>query len=118
MYERSSQPPLTRQRFAVRVLIALLIGGAVEGLLLAAGAVGLHAIEGLSLLDAAYDAALIITGNGPAVPLTRAAAKGFAIAYALLSVVALAAVFGVILAPLVHRILHTFHADLPGESQD
>jgi hypothetical protein len=106
---------VTRQRFALRVAASLIIGSAVEGALLSVGTVGLHALAGLGWLDAAYDAALIITGNGPAIALGTASAKGFAIVYALLSVVALAAVFGVILAPLVHRVLHTFHADLPGD---
>lgn len=90
-------------------------GGIVACLLLGAvgiGAVGYHLLGGLSWLDAALNAAMILTGMGPVNPMVTSGAKVFAIGYALFSGVFFLTMVAVLLAPAVHHFLHRFHLEL------
>jgi hypothetical protein len=93
----------------MRMALFMLAATVVDGLALAAGAVGYHWLNGLDWLDAALDAALVMTGNGPTHPMRAPAAKVFTIVYAMLGVILFAAVIGVLLIPVFHRMLHRFH---------
>ena len=76
------------------------------------GAVGYHMLDGLSWLDAALNAAMILTGMGPVNPISTPAAKVFAIGYALFSGVFFLTMVAVLLAPALHHFLQRFHLDL------
>jgi hypothetical protein len=80
-------------------------------LALFAGIVGYHVIAGFSWIDAILDASMILGGMGPVHPLDSDAGKLFASAYALFSGVVFLAVFGLLFAPLLHRLIHKFHLD-------
>jgi hypothetical protein len=54
---------------------------------------------------------MILGGMGPVDRLTTTAAKLFASAYAIFSGLVFISVMGVILAPVVHRVIHKFHLD-------
>lgn len=117
MYERASEPLLSRRAFAVRVLrhaggAVLLLGGS-----LLLGLIGYTVLDGLAPVDAFLNASMILGGMGPVDPLKNDAAKIFAGLYALYSgvifLVAVAAVF----APVLHRIFHTLHIHA-GENGD
>jgi hypothetical protein len=88
------------------VVVALLAGA------LAAGAAGYRVFEGLDWLDALLNAAMILTGMGPAQPLTHPRAKVFAIAYSLFSAVFFLSLMALLLAPALHHFLHVFHLEL------
>ncbi len=75
------------------------------------GIVGYHFIARLSWVDALLNASMILTGMGPVAVLSTSAAKIFASAYALFSGVVFLSTTGVIMAPLVHRVLHRFHLE-------
>ena len=75
------------------------------------GIAGYHWIAGLKWVDALLDASMILGGMGPVTPLTTNAAKVFASAYALFSGLVFIAVMGIVLSPIVHRVLHKFHVD-------
>ncbi len=81
---------------------------------LAIGVVGYHWIAGLPWLDALLNAAMILSGMGPVGELESAAGKLFATAYALFSGFLLIAVGGIVLAPVLHRLLHRLHLDDSG----
>lgn len=72
---------------------------------------GYHATEGLSWIDALLNASMILGGMGPVSEIRTTAGKLFASAYALFSGVLFLAVAGVLLAPLVHRMLHRLHLE-------
>ena len=111
MYERRSQP-LASQGVFLRRQLRHLAGAAVFiGLSLAGGTWGYAALGGLDLVDAFMNAAMILAGMGPVDPLRTDAAKLFAAGYALYSGVALLTTVAVLLAPLVHRMLHALHLD-------
>jgi len=112
LFEHRSEPILSRAGFVRRMLGAvgacLALGAGALGI----GALGYHATEGWSWLDAALNAAMILTGMGPVDGVHSTAGKVFAIGYALFSGVAFLSVAALFLAPLTHRMLHAFHLEL------
>ena len=54
---------------------------------------------------------MILGGMGAVNELPNEAVKIFASAYALFSGLMFIAIMGIVLAPVVHRILHKFHVD-------
>lgn len=115
MFEHRSEALISPVRFARRqarlsVAAAGLVGGG-----LAIGAVGYHLVAGLSWVDSVYNAAMILTGMGPVVTLTTDGAKWFATCYALFSGVVFLTAAGLLLAPALHRMLHSLHLDEPEE---
>jgi hypothetical protein len=111
MYEHRTEPLLTPAQFASRLLRHGGVAALMVGLSVGVGTVGYHVTAGLTWLDALLNAVMILTGMGPVAPLQGVSAKLFAIAYALYSGVVFLAVTGIMLAPVVHRILHLLHVD-------
>jgi hypothetical protein len=54
---------------------------------------------------------MILGGMGPVDPMKTSAGKLFASFYALYIGLALISVAGLMLSPIIHRFLHTFHID-------
>ena len=117
MYERRGQPLLSRRQFFWR--LAAHVGfafGIVIGSL-AIGMAGYHALENLSWLDSFLNAAMILGGMGPVAQLNTPAGKVFAGLYALYSGMLLLIVVGLMLAPVLHRLLHSFHLQTPDDDK-
>ncbi len=72
---------------------------------------GYSAFEGLSAVDAFLNAAMILGGMGPVATLTTTAGKIFAGCYALYSGLVLVVSAGLVLAPVLHNVMHSFHID-------
>lgn len=116
-FENSSQPLVPWPRFLHRVAGYVAAALALDLVALAIGTLGFHALVRLDWLGAALDAAMILTGNGPVAPAASAAARAFQLGYALLGGIVFVIVVSVLLAPVLHRILHAFHlavGDAPG----
>lgn len=79
------------------------------GVSLLIGIVGYMHYEHLPLLDAFLNAAMLLGGMGPIETDLSQAGKLFAGLYALYSGLFFIAVMSVVLAPAIHRLLHTFH---------
>ena len=60
-------------------------------------------------VDSLLNASMILTGMGPVSPMPSDAAKVFASAYAVFSGVAFLTTFSILIAPILHRILHRLH---------
>jgi hypothetical protein len=110
-YESRSQPLAPMQRYVWRVAASFLIAVLLIGGSLLAGMWGYAHFEGMNWLDAFLNAAMILSGMGPADQLRTDAGKLFAGCYALYSGLVIVLVSGIVLAPIVHRILHRFHVD-------
>ena len=82
------------------------------------GAAGYHVFDELPWLDAALNAAMILTGMGPVNPLVTPEAKIFAIVYALFSGVFFLTMVALLLAPALHHFLHRFHLELSEEEAE
>jgi hypothetical protein len=87
-------------------VILLLILGA-----LLIGVAGYHWLAGLSWVDSLLNASMILGGMGPVDVLPNPASKIFASAFALFSGVFFIAIMGILFVPILHRVLHKFHAE-------
>ena len=110
-FERRGQPVAPPHRFIIRLAHSGAIALALIAVSLFVGMVGYHVLEGVSWLDAFLNASMLLGGMGPVnIPRTPGG-KLFAGLYALYCGLAVILVAGVILAPVAHRILHTFHME-------
>jgi hypothetical protein len=80
-------------------------------LALSIGIIGYHWIAGFGWIDALLEASMILGGMGPINPLASDEAKLFASAYALFSGLVFIGIMGILLAPMLHRLMHAFHVD-------
>jgi len=111
MFEHHHQPLLARGAFIGRILRHLGIGAVMLLVALGIGIAGYHGLEHQTWLDALVNAAMILGGMGPVSSLTTAAGKVFAAAYALFSGIVFLVTIAVLLAPIVHRVMHRFHLE-------
>jgi hypothetical protein len=115
-YEARDQPLLSREAFLRRLAAHFLATVLFVGVSLLGGMAGYRYLEGMSWIDAYANAAMILSGMGPLSPLKTWSGKLFAGSYALYSGLAVIVAMGVILAPVVHRLLHRFHLQSDKES--
>ena len=116
-YERHHEPLAPVHVFRARLLQSTGIALAVIVFSLAMGIAGYHWIGGLpSWVDCLYNASMILGGMGPVDPLHSDAGKVFASAYALYSGIVLIASVGVMLSPVMHRVMHRFHLESEGDA--
>lgn len=78
---------------------------------LAVGIAGYAGLEGMPLTDAFMNAAMILSGMGPATEIKTTAGKLFAGFYAIFSGLVIVIATGFVLAPIFHRVLHKFHVE-------
>lgn len=110
-FEKKTEPVASNPAFYNRLAKSLLSALGLIGLSLLIGMAGYHYIEGMDGVDAYLNATMILSGMGPVGALQTSAGKIFAGTYALYSGVVLIFSTGIILAPVVHRVLHQFHVD-------
>ena len=117
MFEKRHQPVISRQYFFRRLARhACMSLGIIAGSL-GLGILGYHLTEGMSWLDSLLNASMILSGMGPVGELKTDAGKWFASFYALFSGVMFITTCGVLFAPVVHRFLHKFHAEMESSSK-
>ena len=110
-FENMCEPLATPSVFRRRMLSSAMVTTQLLGFSLAIGVAGYHWIVGVhDWVDAILSASMIMGGMGPiGDPPTTVAGKLFSSFYALYSGVMLLAAVGVLLAPGLHRIMHTLH---------
>ena len=113
--EHRRAPLLPTRAFVARLARFGVASGAIVAGSLALGAFGYHQWAGLDWLDAVLNAAMILTGMGPVDPMTTREAKLFATFYALYSGVAFLSTAAVLVTPVAHRLLHSFHLEIADE---
>lgn len=79
------------------------------------GVCGYHFLENISWIDSLLNASMILGGMGPVTELRTDYGKIFASLYALFSGIVFLVTVGIILAPAVHRLLHSLHIDEKSE---
>ena len=111
MFEHKHQKlvPMTvfMRRMAVHVVLVIVL---VVGVL-SIGVIGYHFLAGLPWVDSLLNASMILGGMGEIDPLPDTAAKIFASVYALFSGLVFIVIMGIFLAPIMHRVLHSFHME-------
>lgn len=118
MYERLSQPPLPRSAFLKRVALHVGIVLALIMFSIVAGMAGYVLVEGMEPADAFLHSAHMLGGMGLVNTPVSAGGKLFAGLYALYAGLVFLASFSIMMAPVVHRLLHTFHWDEDARGAD
>lgn len=117
MFEHRKQPLLPRQLYLFRVAYFAAFATLLILLSLLAGMYGYRHFAGLGWTEAFYNAAMILTGMGPALDVEalqvgqRASVQVFAGCYAIYSGVVFLAASGLIFTPLLHRFFHKMHLE-------
>lgn len=110
-YEGKTQPVATRRLFLRRLGINL---GAPLAILIPSlliGMAGFVVFEGKNWIEAYDYAAMILSGMGPFEEASTDAGRIFEGTYALYSGLTVVIVASLILAPVFHRVLHSFHVE-------
>ncbi|HYP69172.1 MAG TPA: hypothetical protein VEP67_13095 [Thiobacillaceae bacterium] len=110
-FEQRHEPLAPLPVFLRRLVQSIGLAVVLIGASLAIGMAGYHWIAGFVWIDALLNASMILGGMGPVNALNSDAAKVFASLYALYSGLVLIALMGILLTPIVHRMLHYFHLD-------
>lgn len=110
-FEHHTERVVNDAAFAGRVAMNLLVGVAIILVALAIGMIGYHATERMDWLEAFLNAAMLLGGMGPVDPLRTAAGKLFAGMYALFCGLLIVLVSGIVLAPVLHRVLHALKVE-------
>ena len=108
-YEHRRQRPLPRRHFVRRLLAHFALASGIIAASLAIGMCGYVYFEGLTWLDAFLNAAMLLGGMGPVDDPKTAGGKLFAGSYALFAGLIFLVVAGIMLGPVVHRIMHRLH---------
>lgn len=117
-FEHRRQKLIPLRRFALRMGRALLLWLALTVVGLAIGMVGYAASEQMSVVDAFVNAAMILSGMGPVTELKTTGGKLFAGFYAIFSGLFVVIATGFVLAPVLHRVLHSFHVEEGKDADD
>ncbi len=110
-FERKSKPVISNKAYLKRQLYYFFLSIFLIAFSLLIGVIGYHYTGPMGWLDALYNSSMILTGMGPVNVITNDSGKWFASFYALYSGVAFLTTAGVMLSPMVHRILHILHAE-------
>ncbi len=111
-FDYKEAPLASTTTFAGRMLINIVVALALVALALAVGIYGYQTTEGMALIDAFLNSAMLLGGMGPVAPeLHTEAGKLFAGFYALGCGLVFVLASGVVLAPVFHRVLHALHVD-------
>jgi len=110
-FEHRREPLASPEHFSTRLLSNGLWAAGTIVAALAIGMAGYMGFEGMGLVDAFVNAAMILSGMGPLSPLHSDGGKIFAGIYAIVSGLLIFGIAGLILAPVYHRLLHRFHVD-------
>jgi len=113
-FERRHEGLAPLATFIRRMASSLAISFVVIAFALLIGVTGYHSLAGFDWVDSLLEASMILGGMGPVNPLPNTPAKLFASAYALFSGLVFIGIMGVILTPIVHRVMHTFHLEKDG----
>ena len=108
-YEHRRMPPLSTARFARRFAGHFVLAQLLVALSIGIGMTGYMYFEHMAWRDAFVNSAMLLGGMGPVDPLKTDGGKIFAGIFALYAGLIFLIVAGVLLAPVVHRIIHRFH---------
>lgn len=110
IYEPGHVPPISLADFAVRLLSHACIAMSLVIFSLMLGMLGYRHFEGMNWIDSFFNVSMLLGGMGP-VKTTGMSDGGkiFSGIYALYSGLLFIALMSLMMAPVVHRVLHHFH---------
>lgn len=111
MYEHHKEKVISGYRFYYRLFLHLLLALVLIAISLLIGMFGYHYFEHFDYIDSFLNASMILSGMGPAHPLTTHGGKIFAGFYAIYSGLLFISLMAILLIPVFHRLLHKFHVE-------
>jgi hypothetical protein len=105
--EKMASAPVFIGRLAVNTAAALTL----IAFVLFLGMGGYHNIEHMHWIDAFLNASMLLGGMGPVDAMKSDPGKLFAGLYALLCGLVIVAATAILLAPVMHRVMHAVHVD-------
>jgi hypothetical protein len=114
MYEHRAEELLPRRVFVRRLLLHAAAALCLVIISLAIGMAGYMYFERLPWRDAFVNCAMLLGGMGPVDSPKTDGGKLFAGCYALYAGLVFLVTAGVVVAPVVHRLLHRFHWNQKG----
>lgn len=112
MYESRDDKLISRGRFVIRLLAHLMLAMVFVAFSLLLGILGYLWMEGNAHWhDVTLNIAMIASGIGPTMLPQSVYGKVFLAIYGAYISVVYVAVLGLVMAPILHRILHVFHLD-------
>ena len=108
-FEHRQQKLASREAFIRRLRRNAMVSAGVVLIALVVGILGYRMFEGMGWVDAFANASMILSGMGPLGQLNTTAGKLFAGCYALTSGLVIVVTTSILLAPVVHRVFHSFH---------
>ena len=109
MFEHHHQPLLPRGKFVGRLVRNAAIAFVMLTAAMGIGIVGFLLTGTHRVVNAFLQASMLLAGMGPVGKLKSDPAKIFASFYALFAGVVFLVSVGVLLAPVIHRLMHRFH---------
>ena len=109
MYEPRHIQPISRKLFMRRMLDHAIAAFVLASVSLILGIVGYEHFENLAWRDAFLNSAMLLGGMGPVDPPHSPGGKVFAGVYALFAGLVFIITAGVVVTPVLHRLLHKFH---------
>ena len=110
-FEHRNEKLLPRNEFFKRLVLFALLSLGIILFSLAVGILGYMSFEGMDLVDAFLNAAMLMGGMGPVDKLTTNGGKLFAGLYAMYCGFVLIFSVAIFMTPIFHRILHLFHLE-------
>lgn len=111
MFEHRRQKLISKHAFSKRLLRYFLYSTLFLCFSLSLGVVGYKVTSDMDWLQALLNASMILTGMGPVDCPHSNAGKLFASFYALYSGLAFLTSAGIIVTPILHRLLHSLHLE-------
>jgi hypothetical protein len=110
-FEPTTKPLLSAKKFYKRLFNNLLLALLFILISLIIGIGGYMLFADLNFVDALLNASMILGGMGPVDAMPNTASKYFASFYALFSGITFLSTVVVLIAPIVHRVMHKFHLE-------
>jgi hypothetical protein len=110
--ERNNQKLLPRREFYIRLILFGLLSVGIILISLIIGMVGYMSLEGMDIVDAFLNAAMLMGGMGPVSVEHTDVGKIFAGCYAMYCGFVLLISVAIFMTPVFHRFLHHFHLEM------
>jgi len=117
-YEHKDKPLIPKKKYYRRLLNNTLLAFTIILGSLGIGVSGYMTFAHFSFVDALLNASMLLGGMGPVDTLTNDASKYFASVYSLFCGITFLTTVAVLLAPVLHRIMHRFHIETEEEEEE
>ena len=114
MYENKREPLIDRSEFGRRMLVHVLMASTLIALTIAVGIAGHIYFDNMKLVSALVASVTLASGLGLSIFPETTSGQLFASLYGILSGYIYVATSSILIAPILHRILHKFHLDEQG----